>query len=150
MRPAAAFALAVAVMLLLTGCFGPDKRVLIDQARVDFDGLVELAAAVDTAVLHSLEVEDPSSESCDPDPEADAVHTVFIAAGTMAIQATTAEERDLLDEFEPSFGDEERWTRITDDLDDGQLAWVAVEGITASVKVDDGLLVIAVFSPCQS
>jgi hypothetical protein len=141
-------AVAAVVALMLTGCFGPDKHVLIDQAHDDFDGLVAVASAVDEAVLHTLEVEKPSSETCDPESK-DAENTVFIAAGTMAIQSADTDEFDLLEQFRPSFDDRERWTRVRD-LGEGQLAWVDVDGITASVKVEDGLLVIAVFSPCRS
>jgi hypothetical protein len=141
-------AIAAAVVLLLAGCFGPDRQVLIDQAHDDFDGLVTVASAVDEAVLHTLEVEKPSAEACDPESK-DARNTVFIAAGTMAIQSAATDEFDLLEQFRPSFDDGERWTRV-DDLGEGQLAWVDVDGITASVKIDQGLLVIAVFSPCRS
>jgi len=134
--------------LLLSGCFGPGKDDLIAQATIDFGDLVGRAAAADVAVLHTLEVEDSVAESCDT--ESDEEHTVFVAAGTIAVQATSVEERELLEGFEPSFGDAERWTEIHSDLASSQRAYVDVDGITASVKIDDGLLVIVVFSPCRS
>ncbi|MBX3098416.1 MAG: hypothetical protein KF761_02450 [Salinibacterium sp.] len=147
MRAAASIAVGVATVLLLTGCFGPGKDVLIQQASDDFDSLVSTAASVDVTVLHTLEVEDPTSELCST--ESNDEHTVFIAAGTMAIGTTGVEERAVLAEFGPTFADEERWTAITDGLDARQVAYIDVDGITASAKIEDGLLVIAVFTPCR-
>lgn len=145
MRPVAAAALAGAVVLLLTGCFGPGEDELIAQAKADFAALVDQAAAVDVEVLHTLEVEKPAVEACEGDT--DAQRTVFVAAGTMAIQTTGVDERDLVGEFEPTSDVEDRWTPV--DRPETQRAWVGTEGITASVTIDDGLLVIAVFSPCR-
>ena len=141
-------ALGLALVLSLTGCFGPGEDELIAQARIDFDALVDQAADADFEVLHTLEVEDPLSESCDN--ETDAEHTVFVAAGTTAVQADRDDEQQLLDglELHEESDGEERWTAIGG-LPDAQRAYVDADGITASLKVDDGLLVIAVFSPCR-
>jgi hypothetical protein len=154
-RVAVVAAIGVAAALLLTGCFGPGEDELIAQAKTDFASLADQASAVDVAVLHTLEVEDPASESCGT--ESDNEHTVFVAAGTLAVQSTSVDERELLDGFElepPSSGrgkdaEPQRWTEIRADLDTSQRAWVDVDGITASVTIDDGLLVVAVFSPCR-
>ncbi len=146
MRPVAVAAVAAALLLLLTGCFGPSTDELKALAQTDFDALVDVASGADIAVLHTLEVEEPSAEACDTE-HPDAQHTVFVAAGTMAIQTTGVEERDLLTEFEPTFDDPERWTEV--DRPGEQRAYVGVEGITASMTIDDGLLVIAVFTPCK-
>jgi hypothetical protein len=143
-------AVAAAVVLLLSGCFGPGEDELIKQASGDFDALVDQAAAVDVAVLHTLDVEKPAVEACDAKTEDE--RTVFVAAGTMAVQTDSADERDLVEGFElseKSDDKKERWTEVTKDLEDGQRAWVDPQGITASVTVDDGLLVVAVFSPCR-
>lgn len=139
--------LAVTLSLSLTGCFGPGEEEVIAQAQADFDALVEEASAVEITVLRTLEVEDPVSEPCDPDT--DATHTVFVAAGTMAIQAGRHDERELAQLIEPDDDAEgERWTEIGG-LPLAQRAYVGDEGVTASVKADDGLLVITVFSPCR-
>ena len=147
MRAAVAVGVTVATVLLLSGCFGPGKEALIQQASDEFDILVEQASSIDVAVLHTLEVEDPASESCAD--ESNDEHTVFIAAGTMAIQTTDVDEREVLAEFGPTFADGQRWTEITTGLDDKQRAFVDLDGISASIQIDDGLLVIAVFSPCR-
>ena len=147
MRAAGAVAVALATALLLSGCFGPGKEALIKQASDDFEVLVDKASSIEFEVLHTLEVEDPASESCAA--ESSDEHTVFIAAGTMAIQTTGVEEREVLSGFAPLFADEERWTEITTGLDDKQRAYVDTDGISASIQIDDGLLVIAVFSPCR-
>lgn len=144
--------LAAAVALLLTGCFGPGEDELIKQASADFDTLVDEASAVDVAVLHTLEVEEPGVEACDTDPDADQHRTVFVAAGTMAIQTDTSDGREVVDGFELSEkadNDEERWTEVRKGLTGTQRAWVDPDGITASVTVEDGLLVVTVFSPCR-
>lgn len=151
-RIAAAAGVALATVVLLAGCFGPSRDEVIDLAQRDFDSLVDQASAVDEAVLHTLEVEKPVSESCGSQTEADEKHTVFVAAGTMAIQSTGVDERELLEGFtieKIEKGEEERWTEIRLGLMPGQRAFVDDAGITASVKIDDGLLVIAVFSPCR-
>lgn len=150
MRAAKGAVVAAAVVLLLAGCFGPGEDELIKQASGDFKGLVDQAAAADVAVLHTLEVEKPAVESCGAKTEDE--HTVFVAAGTIAVQADSVDERELVDGFELSEktdDDEERWTEVRKDLDTGQRAWVDPQGITATVTVDDGLLVVAVFSPCR-
>lgn len=148
MRALKAAAVAAVVALLLTGCFGPGEDELIERASADFGTLVDHAAAVDVEVLHSLEVEAPAAESCDND--ADHERTVFVAAGTMAIQSDAVDERVLVDGFEPSpRADDKPWTEITKGTSGIQRAWVDVDGITATVTVDEGLLVVAVFSPCR-
>jgi len=146
----AAAAVAAAVVLLLSACFGPGEDELIKQASSDFDGLVDQAAAVDVAVLHTLDVEKPAVEACDVDNDDE--RTVFVAAGTIAVQADSVDERELVEGFELSEktdDEKERWTEVKRGLDTEQRAWVDPQGITASVTVDDGLLVVAVFSPCR-
>jgi hypothetical protein len=146
-------AAAVAVLaLLLTGCSGQGEDELINRASHDFDALVDQASAVDVAVLHTLEVEKPSVEACGTDPDADRERTVFVAAGTTAIQAESDDEAELVDGFElteTTDDEKERWTEVTDGVADLQRAWADADGITASVTVEDGLLVVAVFSPCR-
>jgi hypothetical protein len=133
-------------MLLLSGCSASSDEV-IAESRVVFDDLVDSASGVDEGVLHTLEVEKPSSESCGKDTDAE--HTVFIAAGTMAVQSTLSDGRNVLKRFDPLFSDDERWTPVRSGLSAVQSAYIDTEGITASAKVEDGLLVIAVFSPCR-
>jgi len=145
-RALAAGGVALATAILLAGCFGPDPEVAIDQAADDFGALVAVASAADEAVLHTLEVEDPVSESCDT--ESDRQHTVYIAAGTLAVQADDTAAGELVDGFSGSFADE-RWSVVPNPPGDVQEAWVDTAGITATVTVDDGLLVIAGFSPCR-
>ena len=146
----AAAVVAAAVVLLLSGCFGPGEDELITQAADDFDTLVDQAAAVDVAVLHTLDVEKPAVESCGAKTEDE--RTVLVAAGTMAVQTDSVDERELVEGFElseKSDDDTERWTEVRKGLEATQRAWVDPNGITASVTVDDGLLVVAVFSPCR-
>ncbi len=147
-RLAGAAALGLAVVLGLSGCFGPGEEELVARAAADFDAIVEQAAAAELDVLYTLEVEKPVSESCDP--ETDAEHTVFVAAGTTAIQATPGQELELVAGLQPPAGsdDEERWTEV-DGLPKTQRAYLDADGITAAVRVDSGLLVITVFSPCR-
>ena len=135
---------AAVAVLALTGCFGPDPSIAIDRAGDDFGALVEVASAVDVDVLHTLEVEPPVSESCDT--ESESVHTAYVAAGTVAVAATQAQERDLLTEFAL---DPERWQRIDSATGSTRRAYVDEDGITSTVTVENGLLVIAVFSPCR-
>jgi len=142
-------AAALAVLVGLSGCSAAGEDELVAQAKADFDALVESASAVDVAVLHTLEVEEPAAEPCDSEPDSEKEHTVFVAAGTFAIQATEAQEDELLTSFAPLFDDEERWTEISDDLPSTQRAYVDVDGITAAVTVDEGLLALTVFSPCR-
>ena len=140
-------AAAAALVLLLSGCFGPSPDELIATASADFDALVDQASAVDVAVLHTLEVDDPAVEPCD---DGDTEHTVLVASGTMAVQTDDVDARALIDGFEPSTRDEDHpWTEVTLGVSGIQRAWADTQGITASVTVDDGLLVIAVFSPCR-
>ena len=142
-------ALGVALLLALSGCSGPGEDELIAQAKAEFDALVEDAAAVELDVLHTLEVEDPVSTSCDE--ESDAEHTVFVAAGTMAVQSTPGDEAGLIKLLkpEPPVDDEaEGWTEI-DGLPSGERAYLSPEGITVAVSARQGLLVITVFSPCR-
>lgn len=141
----------IAATLLLAGCSAADDTALVDRAGSDFDALVSVASATDVAVLRTLEVEEPSVESCDPENE-NARYTVFVATGAFAIGSEAADRTQVLSSFEPSFaavGDESpRWGSV-EGLPADQQAWVGVEGITASMTIDDGLLVIAVFSPCR-
>ncbi|CAN5194949.1 hypothetical protein BH11ACT5_BH11ACT5_10800 [soil metagenome] len=149
-RGVAAATVASAVVLLLAGCFGPGEDELIKQASADFGALVDQAAAADVAVLHTLDVEKPAVEACDA--ETDDERTVFVAAGTIAVQADSVDERELVEGFELSEktdDEKERWTEVRKGLETDQRAWVDPEGITASVTVDEGLLVVAVFSPCR-
>lgn len=145
-RGLAAAGVAVAAVILLSGCFGPDPEVAIEQAADDFAALVAVASATDETVLRTLEVEDPVSESCDT--ESDKQHTVYIAAGTLAIQADDAAGGALVDSFSDSFTDE-RWSVMPDPPGDIQEGGIDTAGITATVTVDEGLFVIAVFSPCR-
>jgi hypothetical protein len=142
---------AAGIVLLLSGCFGPGEDELIALAAADFDSLVEQASAADVEVLRTLEVEDPSVEACD-DTEADDEHTVFVAAGTLAVQTDAVDGRALIDGFELSEktdDGEDRWTEVARGTAGTQRAWADENGITASATVDDGLLVVAVFSPCR-
>ncbi len=150
MKGLTAAAVAAAVVLLLAGCFGPGEDELIKQASVDFDTLVDQAAAVDVAVLHTLDVEKPAVEACGA--ETDDERTVFVAAGTIAVQADSVDERELVEGFElreQTDDEKQRWIEVKKGLETEQRAWVDPQGITASVIVDDGLLVVAVFSPCR-
>ena len=150
MKGLTAAAVAAAVVLLLAGCFGPGEDELIKQASVDFDTLVDQAAAVDVAVLHTLDVEKPAVEACGA--ETDDERTVFVAAGTIAVQADSVDERELVEGFqlrEQTDDEKQRWIEVKKGLETEQRAWVDPQGITASVTVDDGLLVVAVFSPCR-
>lgn len=147
MKAVASTAVAAAVVLLLSGCFGPSPEELVERASADFDSLVEQAAAVDVEVLHTLEVDEPAVEPCD---DGDTEHTVLVASGTMAVQADDADAHSLIDGFEPSARDDDNpWTEVTLGVSGIQRAWADARGITASVTVDDGLLVVAVFSPCR-
>lgn len=147
MRAVGAVVLAAVVVLSLTGCFGPDESIAIEQAEADFQHLVDEASAVDVAVLHTLEVEAPATEPCKADT--DDRHTAYVAAGTVAVGATETDERDLLTGFESSF-DEERWVPVErTELPGTRRAYVDADGITSTITVEDGLLVIAVFSPCR-
>jgi hypothetical protein len=148
-RATATAAVGIAVVLALAGCSAMGEDELIAQAHSDFDALVEDAAAVDVSVLHTLEVEEAVSTSCDED--SDAEHTVFVAAGTIAVQATLDEWRDLVETLAPQDDshDAPRWSEI-DGLPPAQRAYVDANGITAAVGVEDGLLVITVFSPCTA
>lgn len=135
-------------VLLLAGCFGPGPDELLAQADSDFDALVDQASAVDLEVLHTLEVDEPLVEACGTD--SDDEHTVLVASGTMAVQTDAADERALVDAFEPAARPkDEPWREIAKGVSGVQRAWVDQDGITASVTVDDGLLVVAVFTPCR-
>ncbi|CAN5335530.1 hypothetical protein BH09ACT5_BH09ACT5_18960 [soil metagenome] len=150
-RAGAAAAVAIAVALGLSGCFGPGEDELIALASADFDTLVDQASGVDTEVLRTLEVEEPAVEACD-DTDAEDEHTVFVAAGTMAVQTDGADGRALVEAFELSGKDDDgepRWTEVEEGTSGTQRAWADADGITASVIVEDGLLVVAVFSPCR-
>jgi hypothetical protein len=138
----------VAAVLLLSGCFGPSTESLISQSHEDFELVVDAASAVDLAVLHTLEVEEPVSELCAPDTDQE--QTVFIAAGTIAITAQGPDQRELLDGLASTL-DEERWTPVErSTLRSLQRAYLDPLGSTATITIEDGLLVIAVFSPCRA
>lgn len=143
-------ALGIALLLALSACSGPGEDELVAQAKADFEALVDDAAAADVEVLRTLEVEDPVSEACDA--ESDAEHTVFVAAGTMAVQSTLEDAAQLLFGLEPPAGavddEEERWTAV-DGLANDERAYRDKNGITAAVSVHESLLVITVFSPCR-
>lgn len=148
MRAPTALAVAAAVTLLLAGCFGPGPDELLARADSDFDALVSQASAVDLAVLHTLEVDEPRVEACGTDSEDE--HTVLVASGTMAVQTDASDGRALVDAFEPAARPkDEPWREITKGVSGVQRAWVDHDGITASVTVEDGLLVVAVFTPCR-
>lgn len=149
-RPGVAAAgLGIALLLALAGCSGPGEDELVAQAKADFEALVDDAAAADVEVLRTLEVEDPVSEACDL--ESDAEHTVFVAAGTMAVQSTLEDAAQLLFSLEPPAGaddEEERWAAV-DGLANDERGYRDKNGITVAVSVHESLLVITVFSPCR-
>lgn len=148
MRALPALVTAAAVTLLLAGCFGPGPDELLAQAHDDFDALVDQASAVDVEVLRTLAVDKPVVQECDADSADE--HTVLVASGTMAIQTDAKDARALVDGFEPApRPKDEPWREITKGVSGVQRAWVDSDGITASVTVEDGLLVVAVFTPCR-
>jgi hypothetical protein len=150
-RGAAVVATAVTVLLALTGCFGADVATLTERAQAEFDRLVAQASAVDTAVLRSLETEEPATESCVLDEESgsEGEHVVFVAAGTFSVGTTGPDEREVLSELGDGF-DEELWTPmiVADGIED-QVGFADPDGVAAILSLQDALLVISVFTPCR-
>lgn len=140
-----AVVLALLAVLTLAGCSapGPDLQA---QAAADFDALVQQAADVDAATLRTLERERPEQRPCGTDGTGR--QTAHVAAGVLSILADEDAGAGLVDDLARGL-DPDRWDAIGADAEAGvQRAFADPDGIVATLTARDGLLVIAVFSPC--
>ncbi|MDF2555051.1 MAG: hypothetical protein K0R60_946 [Microbacterium sp.] len=139
-------ALALAAVLALAGCTGPDPAIIADEAEAAFDALVERAAGEDAAVLRTLEESPPAEQDCAGDEER--TQTSFTATGTLSITADEAETRRILEDLGDSL-DPEEWTAIRPAVPE-QLAWSSEHDVVIALTADGPSLVIAVFTPCAT
>lgn len=140
-------ATASAVALLVAGlaaCASPDPREARDAASAVFDDLVAAAASVDTAVLRTLETDDPAQLACDR--PAGAAQTAFTARGTLSVGADDADAAVVVAAVAAHL-EEGRWDPLRSAASH-QSAWVDRAGTVATVTAEGPVIAIAVFTPC--
>lgn len=136
--------LALAGVLALAGCAGPDPELVATEAEAVFDGLVERAAETDAAVLRTLETSPSAEQACAGDDGR--TQTSFTATGTLSITAGQSEARRLREDLGGTL-DTEEWTTIHPSAAE-QEAWISERDVVVTLTSDGPAVVIAVFTPC--
>ncbi|MDQ1130763.1 hypothetical protein [Microbacterium sp. SORGH_AS_0888] len=147
MNAARRLAVGGALLVLVAGlaaCAPRDPRAAEEAASAVFDDLVAAAGRVDTAVLRTLEVDDPSELAC-ARPEG-SVQRVYTARGTLAVEAADADASLVVDAVAARL-DPGRWDTIRAP-EPRQSAWTDEDGTVATVTADGPVIAIAVFTPC--
>ncbi|GAA1699496.1 hypothetical protein GCM10009808_16400 [Microbacterium sediminicola] len=145
MRRRAAAVGAAILVVALAGCATDDPAEIDAQASGAFDGLVAAAAEIDSAVLRTLSIDPATTQSCGDGGE----QIIRSARGTVSVGAGVAQVAALAElQFAGGALDPERWDEIDPAQPGVQRAWADDDGIIATVRFEDPLLVIAVFSPC--
>lgn len=132
-----------APVLALSGCaFGPDPREASDRASGVFDDLTAELAAIDPAVLRTVEVVPTDPVPCD---DGDRMQQALVARGTLSVRAEDGAAGDVVDTLAASL--DGGWEPVRSD-DAAVRAWANDDGANVTLTDATPVVVVSVFGPC--
>jgi len=139
-------AAVLAALVVLAGCsFAPDPVEVQSRASATFDQLTTALAAVDAAVLRSVEVLPEASRPC---AEEGQQQSALLARGMLSIRADDAAAQTVVDDLAGSL-DAATWTEVASSSATSR-AWASEDGVTVTLTNAAPTVVVAVFPPCTA